>query len=168
MSGTPISHMIIAGIGFSSGYAYLIPQQDFSSMVARQHTIKATAILPPTDEMTEIRAFVAMPATQPSGPPSGRSTQHQRGSRHKGDDDADTACIIGSRPGRLSRALQCRHDPINPLLGLGLGQPGSSLDQPGQIGLIVGRYGALCHACGKDAGRLRGTGSRILKRLRII
>ena len=25
MSGTPISHMIIAGIGFSSGYAYMIP-----------------------------------------------------------------------------------------------------------------------------------------------
>ena len=37
MRGTPISHMIIAGIGFSSGYAYLIPRQDFSSIEARQH-----------------------------------------------------------------------------------------------------------------------------------
>ena len=155
MSGTPISHMIIAGIGFSSGYAYLIPRQDFSSMEARQHAIKATAILPPTDEMTEIRAFVAVPATQPSGPPSGRSTQHQRGSRHKGDDDTDTACLVGSRLRCLSRTLQCRHDTIDPLLRLGLSQPGSSLDQPGQIGLVVGRDRALRHACGKDAGRLR-------------
>ena len=51
----------------------------------------------------------------------------------------------------LSRALQCRHDPINPLLGLGLGQPGSSLDQPGQISLSS----ADMEPCAMLAARMR-------------
>ena len=59
MRGTPINHMIIAGI--ASSPMLRIHANSGARDLAR--AIKATAILPPTDEVTEIRAFVAVPAT---------------------------------------------------------------------------------------------------------